>query len=103
MHETGRLSKSKTLENMSRKEFALTLMKKYLQYPLDTMKTAWFPFNYCAAGHRKPWLQALLSPFCVERQDRVDLTAEYPPAKEFCVEGKQERYQTNCKSFVDEI
>jgi hypothetical protein len=102
MHETGRLPKSKTLENMSRKEFALTLMSKYLQYPLDTMKTAWFPFNYCAAGHRKPWLQWLLSPFCVERQERVDLTSQFPPAEEFCVPGKQERYQTNCKSFENQ-
>ncbi|CBY35378.1 unnamed protein product [Oikopleura dioica] len=99
MHETGRLSKSKNLENMSRKEFATTLFKKYLQYPLDTIHTAWFPFNYCAASFGKPWLKVLLSPFCVDRRERVDLSDQYPPAKEFCVEGKGERYQTNCNKL----
>ncbi|CBY08175.1 unnamed protein product [Oikopleura dioica] len=99
MHETGRLSKSQILENMSRKEFARTLMNKYLQYPLDTIKTAWFPFNYCAASFGKPWLKTILSPFCTDRRERVDLTGQYPAAKEFCVEGKEERYQTNCNQL----
>lgn len=43
-------------------EFALTLVKTYVQYPVDNWRRAWFPLNYCIAPQavQNPMVKGLL-------------------------------------------
>ena len=89
------ISKEKTFENMSRVELIRKLQKVYMQYPMD-VPNAWFPFNYCALGYKKPWVEWLLSPLCQDIRERAPLNSLYPPAKPFCDPLNRPNRHTNC-------
>jgi hypothetical protein len=58
----GHVSKDTTLENISRLDLAMKIMKTYIKYPLPASPV--IPWNYCAASKLYPWLKAPLSLIC---------------------------------------
>ena len=68
----------------------------YNQYPLRGSDDMWFPVNYCAAGHGKPWLAKLLAPFCIDNKPKNPLNGKVPAAKPFCDPQRRPRRDTNC-------
>ena len=95
MHKNGKLSPGKGLATMGPKNFGKLLLQTYMQYPLDA-PGAWIPINYCAAGHGKPWLTWLLSPFCTDISPRNPQNDKHPPPMRFCDPQNRTRRMTNC-------
>merc|ERR1712227_47132 len=97
------LSKSDSRSKMGPKKFGKLLQKVYMQYPLDS-PDAWFKVNYCAIGYQKPWLEWLMSPFCIDTPDRPDKKDDFPPTRRFCDPENRQRRHTNCpEGFQGEI
>lgn len=53
-----------SVDTMSRFEIAETLLKNYIRYPKSPTEISKFPFNYCIASVKFPFLKSILSPFC---------------------------------------
>lgn len=95
LRKRGKLGEKEGIKTMGPKAFAKLLQHVYMQYPLD-VPDAWFPFNYCALGFVNPWLETMLSPFCLDLKEKVRLNDQFPPAKKFCDPLNRTRRHTNC-------
>ena len=103
LRKRGKLSKNDSRAKMGPKKFGKLLQKVYMQYPLDS-PDAWFKVNYCAIGYQKPWLEWLMSPFCIDTPERPDKKDDFPPARRFCDPENRQRRHTNCpEGFQGEI